>query len=99
MFFDYKISYRKLWDENGTCFNQIITMKFYNKEVFEFVNRFTQDYVQKHGDFYKKRYFKPLQIGDNFVSLSYRDFILLSYLPEDKRILDRNTVFRIKIYS
>ena len=95
--FNYKVSYNKDWNTDGTCYNQMITIFISNQNVLDDINAIISDIKSKSNDFFVHRYFKPLCVGKNYISLSFRDFLVRTFLEADNRILDRNTIINIKL--
>lgn len=92
----YKVSYNKDWNTDGTCFNQMITINISNNVLAD-INKAISDFKSKSNDFFVHRYFKPLCVGKNYISLSFRDYLVRTFLESNNRILDRNTIINIKL--
>lgn len=96
---EYKVSYVKERDNDGTHYNQRIT---FDMDVFELVdlNRAILDKraeMQNAGDTYSK-YYNPVVDGKNYPVPILRDFILKHTCgTDDKRIKDRNTIIVINL--
>lgn len=93
------VSYNLRFNNEGTSYSQMISLKMTEKELNE-LNNFVRKDKKNYGDL--ALYYKgELKEGNNFVTLSYRDSIL-RYIEENKvkinrKVLDRNTLFRIKL--
>ena len=96
---NYKVSYGQEWDKEGTHYRQMITISIPSEQILKhLVNAKIRAYKGIHQDFLTKLYFQELNVGKNYVSLSFRNFVVNTFLNRnDKRILDRNTIIRIKI--
>lgn len=93
------VSYNLRFNNEGTSYKQMVNIKLLQKEL-DSLNK----YVSKDKDNYRSLslyYNGELKEGDNYVSLSYRDSIIRfmndNKVKTDRKILDRNTMFRIKI--
>lgn len=93
----YKVSYFNEWDEDGTHYNQRITISIPHRTFLDINDRIITYYLQNpHTIYYKP---KPLQIGKNFTNLSTFHFFKENFLDiNDKRIKDRNTIILIKTF-
>lgn len=93
------VSYNLRFNNEGTSYSQMISLKMTEKELNK-LNNFVRKDKKNYGDL--ALYYKgELKEGNNFVTLSYRDSIL-RYMEENKvkinrKVLDRNTLFRIKL--
>ena len=94
---NYKVSYEQEWDKEGTHYSQMITISIPSEQILKhLVNAKIRAYKGIHQDFLTKLYFQELNVGKNYVSLSFRDFVVNTFLNQkDNRILDRNTIIRI----
>ena len=98
-----KISYRKNWDSEGTCYNQTVTIpkdksklfiKTVNNSIKLTLDSINNKEVLSSNDFKLKCYLKPIQLGINYTTLTTKDFICNSILGIS--LLDRNTIFYCK---
>lgn len=96
---DYKVSYKKEWDKEGTTYRQTITILFPNKETLDKINLAIKDCKENSGNWMNFTYLKELNIGKNYTKLTTADFIVTNYLnPDDMRIKrDRNSIINVKI--
>lgn len=93
------VSYNLRFDKEGTSYNQMVNIKLSQTEL-DSLNKYVLNDKDNYGDL-SLYYNGKLKDGDNYVSLSYRDSIIRfmndNKVKTDRKILDRNTMFRIKI--
>ena len=100
---EYKVSYGKEFGYNGTVYTQRIKLTLSLYELMDKVNIAILEQREKlaqrtDSEGIKTRYFKPLQQGKNYVTLSLKDFIVKEFCnPNDKRIKDRNTIILVNL--
>ena len=80
-----------------TMIINIITITMPSKNTLFDINKTISDFRNNSNDFFTHKYFKPLCVGKNYISLRFRDYLIRTFLGSNNRILDRNTIINIKI--
>lgn len=82
----YKISYPKMWNKDGTHYNQMISAKLTIGEIIRF---------NLLGDSTWREYDE--NSGIYFPNLTERDLFVRHFGIKDKRLLNRNTCINITV--
>lgn len=94
---DYKISYGKRFDDEGTCYRQMINVKMTEQDLSYF-NALVRKGKNESGDRNFSMYAEELKKGDNYVHLTTaRYFAYMAEIVGDKRYKDKNTIIRVNI--
>lgn len=104
-----KVSYQKHWDNNGTCYNQTITIdktmavKFNNyveKIMKQDKEKTNKTHIWNNEEMQREMYLKQLALGVNYTYLTTLNYFVSFLLRETnesiKRIKRRNTIIIVK---
>lgn len=96
----YKVSYKSEWSEDGTHYDQTITIFIPCENVLKhLINASINAYREMSGSWMVHTYLKPLNMGKNHTNLTTAEYIVVNFLnPDDTRIKrNRNTIINVKI--
>lgn len=106
-----KINYLKEWGNDGTVYNQTITIDMETAKKFnEFIRKLKlvacKKFIYSNEDMKILYYLEELKEGKNFTGLTELDYFMKFYLKEIyeppkrdrdyERILNRNTIIKVK---
>ena len=97
-----KVSYKKQFDSEGTCYNQMVSIPKEKREVFlQVVNNsinltlktINSKRVLSNEDLKLQMYLKPIKKGLNFTTLTTKEYIFNAILGV--KIKNRNTIIKV----
>ena len=94
-----KVSYNSYFDNNGTHYNQMVSVVLTDKQLKAFNDMVNDTQLSKGVSEYTKMYLRSVKFGDNYTTLTTFDHFRRFFEPlkSNSRIkTDRNTLLRIK---
>ncbi len=101
---EYKVSYQKNWNQDGTCYDQCIVasmteaeLQSYNKEVASRKKAIHAKGAKTSEETKFMCFARFLLKGKNHTTLTQRDLFVSHFGISDKRILNRNTLIIVNV--